>query len=64
MKLLAPWKEIFGRGVRLEAVAQKRFGMAPGSLRLAARTLSLADRTRTRFVFRKRKIACGKDDGP
>ncbi|MBK3567464.1 DNA polymerase III subunit alpha [Streptomyces sp. MBT62] len=44
-KLLAPWKEIFGRGVRLEAVAQKRFGTGPGSLRLAARTLALADRT-------------------
>jgi len=45
MKLLAPWKEIFGRGVRLEAVAQKRFSTGPGSLRLAARTLALADRT-------------------
>ncbi|WP_019066198.1 DNA polymerase III subunit alpha [Streptomyces hokutonensis] len=45
MKLLAPWKEVFGRGVRLEAVAQKRFGTGPGSLRLAARTLALADRT-------------------
>ncbi|MFD4873771.1 DNA polymerase III subunit alpha [Streptomyces sp. NPDC058420] len=51
MKLLAPWKEVFGRGVRLEAVAQNRFSTAPGSLRLAARTLALADRTRTTAVL-------------
>ncbi|MFJ9246319.1 DNA polymerase III subunit alpha [Streptomyces sp. NPDC101776] len=51
MKLLAPWKEVFGRGIRLEAVAQKRFSEGPGSLRLAARTLALADRTRTTAVL-------------
>ncbi|WSQ08050.1 DNA polymerase III subunit alpha [Streptomyces sp. NBC_01231] len=51
MKLLAPWREIFGSGVRLEAVAQKRFSVGPGSLRLAARTLALADRTRTTAVL-------------
>ncbi|MER5788142.1 DNA polymerase III subunit alpha [Streptomyces sp. NPDC001980] len=51
MKLLAPWQEIFGRDVRLEAVAQKRSGTGPGSLRLAARTLALADRTRTTAVL-------------
>jgi error-prone DNA polymerase len=51
MKLLAPWREIFGRGVRLEAVAKKRFGAGPGSLRLAARTLALADRTHTTAVL-------------
>ncbi|GAA4045650.1 DNA polymerase III subunit alpha [Streptomyces shaanxiensis] len=51
VKLLAPWREVFGRGVRLEAVAQKRFGMGAGSLRLAARTLALADRTRTTAVL-------------
>ncbi|MGY1501952.1 DNA polymerase III subunit alpha [Streptomyces sp. QTS52] len=51
VRLLAPWKEIFGRGVRLEAVAQKRFSTGPGSLRLAARTLALADRTRTPAVL-------------
>ncbi|MCX5205165.1 DNA polymerase III subunit alpha [Streptomyces sp. NBC_00237] len=50
-KLLAPWREIFGEGVRLEAVAQKRSGTGPGSLRLAARTLALADRTRTTAVL-------------
>ncbi|MFF4801717.1 DNA polymerase III subunit alpha [Streptomyces sp. NPDC001351] len=51
MKLLAPWREIFGRSVRLEAVVQKRSGIGPGSLRLAARTLALADRTRTTAVL-------------
>ncbi|WP_371658941.1 DNA polymerase III subunit alpha [Streptomyces sp. NBC_00280] len=51
VKLLAPWQEIFGRGVRLEAVAQKRFSVGPGSLRLAARTLALADRTHTIAVL-------------
>ncbi|MFJ9567566.1 DNA polymerase III subunit alpha [Streptomyces fuscichromogenes] len=51
MKLLAPWQEIFGRDVRLEVVAQKRSGMGPGSLRLAAGTLALADRTRTTAVL-------------
>lgn len=51
VKLLAPWREIFGRGVRLEIVTQKRFGTGPGSLRLAARTLALADRTRTTVVL-------------
>lgn len=51
VKLLAPWREIFGDGVRLEAVAQKRSGLGPGSLRLAARSLALADRTRTTAVL-------------
>ncbi|MFE9256910.1 DNA polymerase III subunit alpha [Streptomyces sp. NPDC006879] len=44
-KLLAPWREVFGEGVRLEAVAHRPSGTGPGSLRLAARTLSLADRS-------------------
>ncbi|MGW7419174.1 DNA polymerase III subunit alpha [Streptomyces sp. NPDC054813] len=51
MRLLAPWTEIFGRDVRLEVVAQKRSGTGPGSLRLAARTLALADRTRATAVL-------------
>ncbi|MFE2087820.1 DNA polymerase III subunit alpha [Streptomyces sp. NPDC059460] len=50
-KLLAPWREIFGRGVRLEAVVHRRSGTGPGSLRLAARTLALADRTGTTVVL-------------
>ncbi|MCW7942992.1 DNA polymerase III subunit alpha [Streptomyces hygroscopicus] len=51
VKLLAPWQEIFGGGIRLEAVVHKRFGIGPGSLRPAARTLALADRTRTTAVL-------------
>ncbi|MFJ2178767.1 DNA polymerase III subunit alpha [Streptomyces sp. NPDC087851] len=50
-RLLAPWREIFGDGVRLETVLHSRPGTAPGSLRLAARTLALADRTRTPAVL-------------
>ncbi|MFE3738090.1 DNA polymerase III subunit alpha [Streptomyces sp. NPDC059134] len=50
-RLLAPWHEIFGDGVRLETVLHSRPGTAPGSLRLAARTLALADRTRTTAVL-------------
>ncbi|MGW3624004.1 DNA polymerase III subunit alpha [Streptomyces sp. NPDC000880] len=51
VKLLAPWREIFGSGIRLEAVLHKRSGTGPGSLRLAARTLALADRTHTTAVL-------------
>ncbi|MEU3029578.1 DNA polymerase III subunit alpha [Streptomyces incarnatus] len=51
VRLLAPWREVFGREVRLETVAQKRSGTGPGSLRLAARTLALADRTGTTAVL-------------
>ncbi|MYQ98077.1 DNA polymerase III subunit alpha, partial [Streptomyces sp. SID6139] len=51
VRLLAPWREVFGPEVRLEAVAQKRSGTGPGSLRLAARTLALADRTGTTAVL-------------
>ncbi|MDJ0460134.1 DNA polymerase III subunit alpha [Streptomyces sp. H27-C3] len=50
-KLLAPWREIFGDGVRLETVWHDQPGTGPGSLRLAARTLALADRTDTTAVF-------------
>ncbi|MFD9688448.1 DNA polymerase III subunit alpha [Kitasatospora sp. NPDC059088] len=40
--LLGPWREVFGPGLRLEAVHHRRAGTGPGSLRLAARTLGLA----------------------
>jgi error-prone DNA polymerase len=43
-RLLAPWREAFGDGVRLEAVSWGLPGTGPGSVRLAARTLALADR--------------------
>ncbi|QMU69143.1 DNA polymerase III subunit alpha [Streptacidiphilus sp. P02-A3a] len=51
VKLLAPWQEIFGDEVRLETVVHQRSGTGPASLRLAARTLALADRTRTTAVL-------------
>ena len=41
-RLLAPWREVYGDALRLEAVWHGREGTGPGSLRLAARTLGLA----------------------
>lgn len=40
--LLAPWRELYGGDLRLEAVDHGRPGTGPGSLRLAARTLGFA----------------------
>jgi error-prone DNA polymerase len=51
VRLLAPWREVFGGGVRLEAVWHGQAGTGTGSLRLAARTLALADRTGTTAVL-------------
>ncbi|MCX4544430.1 DNA polymerase III subunit alpha [Streptomyces sp. NBC_01565] len=41
-RLLAPWREIYGDALRLEAVHHGRPGTGPGSLRLAARTVGFA----------------------
>ncbi|MEV4438804.1 DNA polymerase III subunit alpha, partial [Streptomyces sp. NPDC049577] len=41
-RLLAPWRELFGDTLRLEAAWYGREGTGPGSLRLAARTLGFA----------------------
>ncbi|MFI1210996.1 DNA polymerase III subunit alpha [Streptomyces sp. NPDC020802] len=41
-KLLAPWREVYGGALRLEAVWHGRGGTGPGSLRLAARTVGFA----------------------
>ncbi|WP_031226561.1 DNA polymerase III subunit alpha [Streptomyces roseochromogenus] len=41
-KLLAPWREVYGDALRLEAVWHQREGTGPGSLRLAARTVGFA----------------------
>ncbi|MGW7315750.1 DNA polymerase III subunit alpha [Streptomyces sp. NPDC054865] len=43
-QLMAPWRELVGANVRLETVCWGVPGTGPGSLRLAARTLGLADR--------------------
>jgi error-prone DNA polymerase len=40
--LLAPWREVYGDDLRLEAVWHGRTGTGPGSLRLAARTVGFA----------------------
>lgn len=42
VRLLAPWREVYGDALRLEAVWHGREGTGPGSLRLAARTVGFA----------------------
>ncbi|MFC8229527.1 DNA polymerase III subunit alpha [Streptomyces sp. NPDC057287] len=49
--LLAPWREIYGDALRLEAVHHGREGTGPGSLRLAARTVGLAAEQGVRAVL-------------
>ncbi|MFK0120626.1 DNA polymerase III subunit alpha [Streptomyces sp. NPDC090994] len=41
-RLLAPWREVYGDALRLEAVWHGRTGTGPGSLRQAARTVGFA----------------------
>ncbi|MFF7615924.1 DNA polymerase III subunit alpha [Streptomyces lavendulae] len=41
-RLLAPWREVYGDALRLEAVHHGRTGTRSGSLRLAARTVGFA----------------------
>ncbi|MFJ9897230.1 DNA polymerase III subunit alpha [Streptomyces sp. NPDC091280] len=50
-KLLAPWREVYGDALRLEAVWHHRAGTGPGSLRLAARTVGFAADQRVRPVL-------------
>ncbi|MGW0767893.1 DNA polymerase III subunit alpha [Streptomyces sp. NPDC002676] len=50
-KLLAPWREVYGDALRLEAVCHGRTGTGPGSLRLAARTVGFAAEQRIRPVL-------------
>lgn len=42
-RLLVPWRELAGANLRLEVIDYGLAGTGPGSLRLAARTLGLAD---------------------
>ncbi|WP_327366510.1 DNA polymerase III subunit alpha [Streptomyces sp. NBC_01217] len=49
--LLAPWREIYGEDLRLEAVHHGREGTGPGSLRLAARTVGFAAEQGVRAVL-------------
>ncbi|MFD7875293.1 DNA polymerase III subunit alpha [Streptomyces sp. NPDC059766] len=50
-RLLAPWREIYGDDLRLEAVWHGRRGTGEGSLRLAARTVGFAAEQRVRPVL-------------
>ncbi|MDT9696186.1 DNA polymerase III subunit alpha [Streptomyces sp. P17] len=50
-RLLAPWREVYGDALRLEAVWHGRKGTGPGSLRLAARTVGFAAEQRIRPVL-------------
>ncbi|WP_438294625.1 DNA polymerase III subunit alpha [Streptomyces sp. HUAS TT7] len=50
-KLLAPWREIYGDALRLEAVHHGLRGTGPGSLRLAARTVGFAAEQGVRAVL-------------
>ncbi|MER6117472.1 DNA polymerase III subunit alpha [Streptomyces sp. NPDC001743] len=49
--LLAPWREVYGDDLRLEAVHHGRDGTGPGSLRLAARTVGFAAEQGVRAVL-------------
>ncbi|KMS74169.1 DNA polymerase III subunit alpha [Streptomyces viridochromogenes] len=50
-RLLAPWRELAGERLRLETVHLGRQGTGAGSLRLAARTVGLADQLGLRAVL-------------
>ncbi|MFF4429774.1 DNA polymerase III subunit alpha [Streptomyces sp. NPDC001513] len=50
-QLIAPWREVAGAHLRLEAVRWGVPGTGPGSLRLAARTVGLADELGVRAVL-------------
>ncbi|MFJ7262248.1 DNA polymerase III subunit alpha [Streptomyces globosus] len=50
-RLLAPWREVYGDALRLEAVHHGRTGTGPGSLRLAARTVGFAAEQGVRAVL-------------
>lgn len=50
-QLLAPWRELAGERLRLDAVYLGRQGTGAGSLRLAARTMGLGDQLGVRTVL-------------
>ncbi|MFJ3498254.1 DNA polymerase III subunit alpha [Streptomyces sp. NPDC086091] len=50
-RLLAPWREVYGDALRLEAVWHGRSGTGEGSLRLAARTVGFAAEQHVRPVL-------------
>ncbi|GHH43509.1 DNA polymerase III subunit alpha [Streptomyces candidus] len=50
-QLLAPWRALFGANLRLEVLSYGVQGTGPGSVRLAARTVQLADHLRVPAVL-------------
>ncbi|MEW2125656.1 DNA polymerase III subunit alpha [Streptomyces sp. NPDC007259] len=62
--LLAPWRELYGDGLRLEAVHHGRTGTGPGSLRLAARTVGFAAEQGVRAVLTNAVRYADEGQGP
>ncbi|KOU54578.1 DNA polymerase III subunit alpha [Streptomyces sp. WM6378] len=63
-KLLAPWREIYGDALRLEAVHHGLRGTGPGSLRLAARTVGFAAEQGVRAVLANAARYADPGQGP
>ncbi|MFI6474621.1 DNA polymerase III subunit alpha [Streptomyces sp. NPDC050516] len=63
-KLLAPWREIYGDALRLEAVHHGLRGTGPGSLRLAARTVGFAAEQGVRAVLTNAARYADPGQGP
>ncbi|MEV5679300.1 MULTISPECIES: DNA polymerase III subunit alpha [unclassified Streptomyces] len=62
--LLAPWREMYGDDLRLEAVHHGREGTGPGSLRLAARTVGFAAEQGVRAVLTNAVRYADREQGP
>ncbi|MFF7654135.1 DNA polymerase III subunit alpha [Streptomyces sp. NPDC007983] len=63
-RLIAPWRELFGDALRLEAVWHGRAGTGPGSLRLAARTVGFAADQGVRAVLSNAVRYADPGEGP
>ncbi|MET8013923.1 DNA polymerase III subunit alpha [Streptomyces sp. NPDC005271] len=63
-RLIAPWRELFGDALRLEAVWHGRAGTGPGSLRLAARTVGFAADQGIRAVLSNAVRYADPGEGP
>ncbi|MFG3283508.1 DNA polymerase III subunit alpha [Streptomyces sp. NPDC048111] len=63
-RLLAPWREIYGDALRLEAVHHGLRGTGPGSLRLAARTVGFAAEQGVRAVLTNAARYADPGQGP
>ncbi|MEU6062592.1 DNA polymerase III subunit alpha [Streptomyces sp. NPDC047097] len=64
VRLLAPWREVYGDALRLEVVHHGRTGTGPGSLRQAARTLGLAAEQGVRPVLANAVRYADRGQGP